>query len=167
MATTQTTDNPSSSHRANAQAAIDLVNAMSAGDLPRCLELWAPELKFHFAQSAAAGAVRPTEVPAGNEPHHDPFMDGVDAYVASYTAAVDKIFAGEIEPPEFLHIAADGDLVMPLVVIRTRLRDGTAYTHLYCFPMRFENGKVVEMWEVHDTAYAFPRFAKQFLLDED
>jgi ketosteroid isomerase-like protein len=62
-----------------------------------------------------------------------------------------------------MHVAADGDLVIPLVTIRALLRDGTPYANVYCFPMLFEDGKVVEMWEIHDTAYAFPRMRKQLM----
>jgi ketosteroid isomerase-like protein len=151
---TTTGDQPSQ-HRVNADTAVAVVNAMAAGDLPRLMELWAPDLRFHLAQSAAALV--------GGRDHpgtHDPVREGRDVYLASYLNAIERIFE-EVYPPEFLHVAADGDIVIPLAVIRARLRDGTPYTNIYCFPMRFEDGKVVEMWEAHDTGYAFPLFRKQ------
>jgi ketosteroid isomerase-like protein len=150
-----TPEDGSAPHRANADTAVEVVTAMAAGNLARLMELWSPDLRFHLAQSAA--------LLVGGRDHpgtHDPIREGRDVYLASYLNAIDRIFE-EVQPPEFLHVAADGDIVIPLAVIRARLRDGTPYTNIYCFPMRFEDGKVVEMWEVHDTGYAFPLFRKQ------
>jgi ketosteroid isomerase-like protein len=145
------------SHRGNADTAIEVVTAMAAGDLPRLLEIWSPKLRVHSPRSAGpliSGSAWP-DTP-------DPFREH-DEYVNVFKAAIGRIYA-EVEPPEFLQVAADGDVVIPLVIIRARLHDGTPYANLYCFPMRFEDGKVVEMWEVHDSGYAFPLFKKQLSL---
>jgi ketosteroid isomerase-like protein len=151
-----TTPKRADAHRTNADTAIEVVNAMAAGDLPRLLELWSPKLRFHSPQSAGP-LIGGSDWPATP----DPFRER-DDFVAAYQSAVDRIFA-ESEPPEFLHVAADGDVVIPLVIIRAQLRDGTPYANLYCFPMVFEDGKVVEMWELHDSGYAFPLFRQQLL----
>jgi ketosteroid isomerase-like protein len=155
MATTREAEAPSPPHRANADTAMEVVQAMAAGELPRLLELWSPKFRFHSPQSAGP-LMRGTEWPDT----HDPSSDR-DTYVAAYTRAAGHIF-GKSEV-EVIHLAADGDVVIPLVVIRAELRDGTPYTNVYCFPMLFEDGKVVEMWEVHDTGYAFPLMRKQLL----
>jgi ketosteroid isomerase-like protein len=152
-----TTQTEVDSHRGNADTAIEVVTAMAAADLSRLLELWSPKIRVHTPRSVGplvGGSAWPDAT--------DPFRER-DEYLAAFKGALGRIFA-EAEPPEFLHVAADGDVVIPLVIIRARLRDGTPYANVYCFPMVFEDGKVVEMWEVHDSGYAFPLFKKQLSL---
>jgi hypothetical protein len=146
-----TTETRIDSHRANAETAKEVVTAMAAGDLPRLLELWSPKLRVHTPQSVGplvGGSAWPDSP--------DPVRE-LDEYIDAFKRGLDLIYA-ETEPPEFLQVAADGDLVIPLVIIRARLHNGTPYANLYCFPMRFEAGKVVEVWELLDTAYAYPLY---------
>jgi ketosteroid isomerase-like protein len=139
------------------ELAKEVVRAMCTRNVGRLTELFAPDLRFHTAQSVTTlhpdGGVNAPLV-------RDPTFEGRDAYLASYTAAEQDI-VGPMEEPDFVFVAGDGEAVVPLVWIRAKLADGTPYENLYCFPMRFKDGQVVEMWEVHDTAYAFPLYKRQ------
>jgi ketosteroid isomerase-like protein len=156
------TQTDADTHRANADTAIEVVKAMAAGDLPRLLEIWSPKFRLHSPQSAGP-LVGGREWPDTPDPYRE-----LEDYIPAYENARSRLFAdGNGEPPEFLHVAADGDVVIPLVVIRDRFRDGTPYANVYCFPMVFEDGKVVEMWEVLDTGYAYPLFRQQLSNDAE
>jgi ketosteroid isomerase-like protein len=133
---------------------------MCQQDLTRLRELLAPDVRYHIPQSSVQLRPPAELIGSGALETHDPYTEGRDARLAMERDGVNRFFA-EAQPPEFVLLTADGDAVTAVVRVRARLRDGTPYENLYCWPMRIEGGQVVEMWEVHDTAYAFPLLLRQ------
>jgi ketosteroid isomerase-like protein len=57
------------------------------------------------------------------------------------------------------YVVADGEVGAAQVHLSTTLAaSGTPYENTYAYIFRFENGKIAEIWEHLDTAYAFALF---------
>jgi ketosteroid isomerase-like protein len=132
------------------------------GDSERLRELLAPDVRFHYPQSAYV--LRPPvdgenwDKPKSDVP--DPYTEGRESMIRSIETAYERFFK-HCEAPEFVHFVAEGDVAVSLTRNRAIMQDGTAYHQLYSFHARVENGLVAEVWEVHDTMYAFNVFLSQ------
>jgi ketosteroid isomerase-like protein len=130
-------------------------NAMVTGDTDRLRELIAPEMRFHyplsFAQLEAERDGRPA--PAG----HDPVREGGDSFIAMIEQAHTTGPLKDVRP-EIIHVVADGDVVVTLARIHAVVH-GTPYDNLYAYHMRVAAGRVVEQWDLLDSAYAQRAFS--------
>jgi ketosteroid isomerase-like protein len=156
--TTLQTPGGTTTSRSTKEIVLDYYNAQCAGDLDRLRELLAPDVKFHYPQSsyrlrAESIGAAPPEVP-------DPYMEGREVMVAAVEGAFQRIFK-TVEPPDFVHVVAEGDIAVVLSRSHAVMQDGTQYHQLYSFHARVEDGMVSEVWEVHDTMYAFNIFLQQ------
>lgn len=132
------------------------------GDSARLREILAPNVRFHHPQSGYvfrndADGNALTEAPWVGP---DPYMDDRESMIASIELAYQRFFK-HCEPPEFVHVVAEGDIAVILSRNRAVMQDGTDYHQLYSFHARVEDGLVAEIWEVHDTMYAFNIFLAQ------
>jgi ketosteroid isomerase-like protein len=138
----------------NASLATELFGAMIVGDYDRVAALIAPDVRFHYPQTfarqrAERDGLAPTE-------GTDPVMEGSDVFVSMLQEAHRSRF--ESVEPEIVHVVAQGDVVVLLVLIRAVLRDGSTYENFYSYHMRFAGGRLQEQWDLLDTAHALRAF---------
>lgn len=144
--------------RTTTEIATDYYLAQVRGDSARLRELLAPNVRFHYPQSSylLRPEGRPTE--PGTVP--DPYYEGREMMIASIETAFQRFFK-HCEAPDFVHVVAEGDIAVILTRSRAIMQDGTDYHQLYSFHARIEDGLVAEVWELHDTMYAFNIFLQQ------
>jgi len=138
--------------RPNVRVAMDWIAAMTGFDSDGLRRTMAPHLKYHLARSAAKLA-RDKNAPGAPADSPDPYVYPRDAYIAQHEHARRAIFV-KPEPPELVRVADGGDDVVLLTRIRSPLQNGETYDNLYSYHLRFEDGKIAEVWELFDTAYA-------------
>jgi hypothetical protein len=137
---------------ANVRVALDWMAAMTGFDSEGLRRTMAPHLRYHLARSAARMA-REKHAPGAPADSPDPYVYPRDAYIAQHEHARGVIFV-KPEPAELVRVADGGDDVVILARIRSPLHNGETYDNLYSYHLRFEDGKIAEVWELFDTAYA-------------
>jgi ketosteroid isomerase-like protein len=138
----------------NAAIATELFGAMIVGDFDRIAALIAPDVRFHYPQTFARQRAERDGLALTEGT--DPVMQGSDVFVSMLQEAHRSRF--QSVEPEVVHVVAEGDLVVLLVLIRAVLRDGSAYENFYSYHMRFEGGRLQEQWDLLDTAHALRAF---------
>jgi ketosteroid isomerase-like protein len=152
--------------RSTAEIVKEYSLAQCRCDSARLREILAPNVRFHHPQSsyvfrADADGNALTSAPWDRP---DPYVDGREALIASVERAYKRFFK-QCEPPDFVHVVAEGDVGVVLSRNRAIMQDGSVYHQLYSFHVRVEDGLVAEIWEVHDTMYAFKIFLAQPTLE--
>jgi len=128
----------------NKQVVRDEIAAMETGDTETQERLLTDDVRWWFPQSAVenTGLPRPME---GKEAVVG-LLGGVDVYFSETHWTIDQM-------------VAEGDHVAVHAHMQGRTASGNDYLNQYHMLYRLEGGRIAEVWEHLDTAYAFARMA--------
>ncbi len=118
------------------EAALRFVETLLAGDLAALAPLLADEVVWHLPPFAKRAPVRGREA--------------VLAFVREAQAAFYEPGTLRLEPAM---VVADGEGAAVLGTMRGRTKRGRDYENLYGFTLRLAAGRVVEAWELLDSAH--------------
>jgi ketosteroid isomerase-like protein len=141
--------------REHARIAKAAFLAMNAGDVEQLNEFYAPELRVHLPRSAPAFADGSTRADRVEDVMPHIGRDGFFEAISKSHALTFKV-----AEPEIIHVIADEENAVVFINLHAVLHNGNRYDNTYSFHMRFRDGKIVEQWDLFDTAYAesvFPR----------
>jgi ketosteroid isomerase-like protein len=117
---------------------------MKATDVEACRQLLTEDAAFWVPQSAAARSGFDLPI-RGRE-------EVINLMVASGFYRYDTMSI------DVHHVVSEGDMVAVHHTMSTKTSGGTDYSNQYAYLLRFEEGRVAEVWEHLDTAYAYSRF---------
>jgi ketosteroid isomerase-like protein len=120
---------------------VELVTAMTSGDLVSLRRLLAADVVFHLP-GITADMGRPSE-----RQGIESILDMVGGSLSSSKGLA------ATHTPTFEQVIAEDDRVVALVMLRGPLADGGEYANRYAYVMRFQGDRVVEGWMLNDTAY--------------
>jgi hypothetical protein len=128
----------------NKQVVRDELAAMEAGDTKTLRKLLTDDVRWWIPQSAVEHANLPRMI-EGKEAVVD-LIGGADAFFTEMEWTIDLM-------------VAEGDHVAVHAHMQGRTASGNDYLNQYHFLYRLQDGRVAEVWEYLDTAYAFARMA--------
>ena len=128
----------------NKQVVRDEIAAMETGDTETLARLLTDDVRWWVPQSA----VEHTGLPRPMEGKDDVvgLVGGADAYFSEMHWTIDQL-------------VAEGDHVAVHVHMQGRTASGNDYLNQYHMLYRLVGGRIAEVWEYLDTAYAFARMA--------
>ena len=112
---------------------------------------------FAAASELMSGDIR-WWVPRSAERYERP-IQGRDAVVALLSGATARVYRPDTMQREYHTFVADGDHVAVWLTMTAETTNGADYTNDYHFLYRCTGGRIAEVWEHLDTAYAYSRFA--------
>jgi len=119
--------------------------AVGSGDRAALTELFAKDLVWRVPQ----GAIEPY---AGDH-------EGADAIIDLMLGAVDNAFVPGSQTTEIKHLLYGENIAVAETEMRAATSDGRQYRNCYTFFFEFRNGRISEIREHVDTAYAARFFA--------
>ena len=117
--------------------------AADARDFAAAAELMSDDVRWWVPRSA---------------PRFDRPLEGRRAVVDLISGATGGRFKPETMKREYHTFVAEGDHVAVWLTMTAETTGGADYTNDYHFLYRCENGRIAEVWEHLDTAYAYSRF---------
>ena len=126
------------------ELASTLMFASAAGDVETMLRILDPKVRWHLPQSVSRYGL-------------DVTVEGSEAYVrmVQWSRSTNyKTIAFDVQ-----QIVVTGTVVAALARLRGVTHKDRAYDNQYGFFLKFETARVVEGWELADTAYAAEIFA--------
>jgi len=85
-------------------------------------------------------------------------IEGRDAVMALLSGATARVYKPETMERDYHTFVAEGDFVAVWLTMTAVTASGKDYTNDYHFLYRCEGGRIAEVWEHLDTAYAYSRF---------
>ena len=137
-------DAVSSDIERNKQVVRDQIAAMERLDAGAQGDLMTDDVTWWVPQSAvdASGLARPLS----GKKEVVGLLGGADAFFTEMHWTID-------------HVVAEGDHVAVHAHMQGRTASGKDYLNYYHFLYRLDGGRIAEVWEHVDTAYAFARMA--------
>jgi ketosteroid isomerase-like protein len=113
---------------------------------------------FHAAADLMADAVRWWVTRSAARLGYDRPVEGREAVVRLAGGASDRFYRSGSIRRDYHTFVAEGDLVSVWFTMTAVTTSGEDYTNDYHYLFRCEDGRVAEVWEHLDTAYAISKF---------
>jgi uncharacterized protein len=85
-------------------------------------------------------------------------VDGRDAVLGLLSGTAARLYKPESMKRDYHTFVAEGEYVAVWLTMTAETTNGADYTNDYHFLYRCEEGRIAEVWEHLDTAYAYSRF---------